>query len=70
VLSYGGVNASSLVKEHFKEGEGFDVSALAGRRLQPLGQPSDTIQRRVGDSNSQGTRAPRLFSRQVPYQLG
>jgi hypothetical protein len=27
-------------------------------------------QRRVRDSNSQGTCAPRLFSRQVPYQLG
>ena len=62
-----------------EEGEGFEPSrplskpsALAVRRLQPLGQPSMLFasQRRVRDSNSQGTRVPRLFSRQVPYQLG
>lgn len=59
------------------EGRGFEPlsqrwpgSALALRRDQPLRQPSESIQRRVRDSNPLDPFEPCRFSRPVPVQSG
>src|SRR5438128_12118675 len=53
---------------NLRDHRGLRVSSAAPSATRPTLQVIN--QRRVRDSNSQGTFAPCLFSRQVPYQLG